>query len=278
PQQADLALSKGIDNARPNVGDTVTFTVSLTNQGPDAATGVSVRDLLPAGLTFLAAAPSQGSYASATGLWTVGTVAAGAAPTLTLQARVATAAPLTNTATVSAADQFDPVPGYNRARATETPQQADLALSKAVDNPTPNVGGLVTFTITLADRGPDPATNVQVTDLLPAGLTFSLADPSQGAYDPATGVWDVGTVTPGAPATLTLSAVVAAPGTLTNTATISAADQFDPSTANNSASASETAQQADLALAKAVSNRRPNVGDTITLTITLTNAGPDPAT
>ena len=51
-----------MSNATPNVGDQITFTVTLTNQRPDAATGVQVTDLLPAGLTFVSADPSQGTY------------------------------------------------------------------------------------------------------------------------------------------------------------------------------------------------------------------------
>ncbi len=76
------------------------------------------------------------------------------------------------------------------------------------------------------------------------------ANPSQGSYDNATGVWDVGTVSPGGPQTLSITATVVSPAAQTNTATISDADQFDPNTANNSASATETPQQADLVVSK----------------------------
>src|SRR5262245_27953876 len=77
-------------------------------------------------------------------------------------------------------DQPDPNPSNNSSSAAETPQQADLALTKPVSNPMPNVGDTITYTITLSDLGPDPATNVTVTDLLPTGLTFVSATPSQG--------------------------------------------------------------------------------------------------
>ena len=76
-QTADLSLTKTVDDPTPTVGDTVAFTLTLSNAGPDAATGVTVTDLLPAGLTFVSATPSQGTYAAATGLWTVGTVTTG---------------------------------------------------------------------------------------------------------------------------------------------------------------------------------------------------------
>jgi uncharacterized repeat protein (TIGR01451 family) len=118
---ADLAVTKTVSDATPNVGEQVTFTVMLTNNGPDPANGVGVTDLLPAGLTFVSASPSQGTYDSTAGLWTVGTVAVGTPQTLQLQATVVSPDPLTNTAAISDSDQVDPTPGNNTASATETP-------------------------------------------------------------------------------------------------------------------------------------------------------------
>src|SRR5262249_43275908 len=157
---------------------------------------------LPPGLNLIGGTPSQGSYDPVSGVWTVGTVAPGAPQTLQLVARVVSPAARTNTATISHSDQFDPDTGNNQASATQTPQRADLALAKSVSDATPNVGDTITFTVTLTDRGPDPATNVTVQDLLPAGLVFVSATPSQGSYDSTTGAWAVGTVTTATPQTL----------------------------------------------------------------------------
>jgi uncharacterized repeat protein (TIGR01451 family) len=219
------------------VGDTVTFTVTLSNAGPDAATNVAVADLLPAGLRFVSAAPSLGSYNSGTGLWSVGTLDGGANATLAIQATVVIPNAQTNTATINHADQFDPDTANNSASATETPQQADLALTKAVSDPTPNVGDTITFTLTLSDSGPDSATNVTISDLLPTGLQFVSASPSQGSYNSATGTWAVGTVAAATPQTLRIQAKVVSPAAQTNTAAVSHSDQFDPDPANNSATA-----------------------------------------
>jgi uncharacterized repeat protein (TIGR01451 family) len=251
PQASDLSLTKTASTTTPTVGANVTFTVTLTNAGPTAATGVMVRDQLPAGLTFVSATPSQGSYNSASGVWTVGTVAAAASPTLQITATVATVGDKTNTAQVSAADQTDPDSTPNnsnpneddQASVTVSPPVADLSLSKTVDNAMPMVGQLVLFTISVANAGPNTATGVAVGDLLAAGLSFASSMPSQGTYDGGTGVWTVGSLSNGATATLQIAATLTTPGRKTNTAQITASDQFDP----DSTPANDVAGEDDLA-------------------------------
>jgi uncharacterized repeat protein (TIGR01451 family) len=235
-QRADLTLNKTVSNPTPNVGDTITFTVDLADLGPDSATDVTVADLLPSGLRFVSASPSQGTYDSATGVWTVGTVSTSASQTLTIIAQVLSPASVANVASISQSDQFDPVTANNTSAATVSPQQADLAVSKTVDNATPRLGDTVNFTVKLTDTGPSNATGVQVTDLLPTGLTFISSNPTQGSYNPATGLWNVGAVADGADATLVVQARVVSPGTETNSATISHTDQFDPNAGNNTSS------------------------------------------
>ncbi|MFO0807784.1 MAG: SdrD B-like domain-containing protein [Gemmataceae bacterium] len=293
-QQIDLSLTKVVDNARPNVGQNVTFTIILRNAGPDAATNVAVADLLPAGLQFVSSNPSQGSYNSATGLWTIGTVASGGSATLQVVARVTTVGAKTNVAQVSQSDQFDPdsTPNNNvpteddQSNATVTPPIADLRLAKSVDNAAPNVGGIVTFTLALVNDGPNGATGVAVADTLPAGLQFVSATASQGSYDAAAGVWTIGAVANGAGATLQIQARVMLPGAITNMAQVSASDQFDPDstpgnndpTEDDQATATIGGQQIDLSLTKVVDNARPNVGQNVTFTIILRNDGPSGAT
>ena len=180
---SDLSVSKSVSNATPNVGDQITFTVTLSNQGPDAATNVQVTDLLPAGLTFVSATASQGTYTSGSGMWTVGTVSTGVSQTLIINALVASPSAKTNTAAISHADQFDPITANNTASATETPQQADLVVAKQVSDPTPSVGEQIVYTITVFNAGPNAATGVQVMDQLPAGVSFVADTASQGSYD-----------------------------------------------------------------------------------------------
>jgi uncharacterized repeat protein (TIGR01451 family)/fimbrial isopeptide formation D2 family protein len=284
PQYADLDVTKQVSDATPNVGDTITFTITVTNNGADTATGVTLSDTIHtlAGLRITGTPQANfGTFDQATGIWTIGTLNVGAIATLSIQAEVLP--PLAgvpqqqmNTASIRTADQYDPDPSNNTASATETPRYADLAVTKRVDDPAPNVGGQVTFTIEITNLGADPATGVEVRDLLPAGLTFVSAGPSSGTnYDPSTGIWTVGTLPVGGIRSLTMLALVAASGQFTNQAAVSATEVFDPDPSNDRGSATVTTREADLAVVKTVNDAAPNVGDTVTFTITVSNNGPD---
>ena len=74
-ESANLKVTKALTRSSPHVGELLTFNVIVANQGPSPATGVAVTEVLSAGLAFESAAPSQGSYDAATGLWTVGAIA-----------------------------------------------------------------------------------------------------------------------------------------------------------------------------------------------------------
>ncbi len=71
---ADLSVAVTADDATPDPGDTVTFTVTATNAGPDEATATKVSVELPVGLDFVSATPADGdgTYDTATDVWTIG--------------------------------------------------------------------------------------------------------------------------------------------------------------------------------------------------------------
>ncbi len=60
--QIDLSLTKTVDNATPDVGEDITFTITVSNAGPNDATGVRVRDLIPSGLPFVCSSTVSGTY------------------------------------------------------------------------------------------------------------------------------------------------------------------------------------------------------------------------
>src|SRR5207249_263752 len=105
-------------------------------------------------------------------------------------------------------------------------------------NATPLVGTNVTFTLTLTNNNAAPgvstATGVTVADALPSGMAYVSSSASQGSYSNVTNNWAVGTLAPGASATLTIVATVSTGGTKTNYAQVTTAGQIDTdSTPNN---------------------------------------------
>lgn len=102
----------------------------------------------------------------------------------------------------------------------------DLSLDKAISTSTPNIGDPIVFTLTVANDGNAPATNVEVTDLLPSGLTY-ISDNSANAYNSGTGIWTIPSIPVGGTATIDITASVDVDGVLTNTAEITRMDEVD---------------------------------------------------
>lgn len=275
----DLAVFKSVDDATPVAGQVVTFDVSVSNLSVSegTATGVEVTDLLPAGLTFVSATPSQGSYDETTGIWTVGSVGYESSAVLTLKASVdlgTEGSTLQNEARLTAVDQTDEDGGNDLSRVDVNPRGLDLEVTKSADVTSPFEGDLVTFTVTVSNLDASAtATGVEVSDVVPAGLTLQASTPGQGAYDSGTGVWTVGSLGSGTSATLTLQTVVdlgTAGTTLTNTATLSASDQLDDNGANDQGQAAVTVEGVDLAVSKAgIASKRE--GETVTFPVTVQN-------
>ncbi|MFD1614218.1 T9SS type B sorting domain-containing protein [Gelatiniphilus marinus] len=318
PAQADLVLSKSISatsSPTPNVGGTVTFEVTITNNGPDTATNVSASDLVPSGYTVTGGTINNGGVATGNQIdWTIASIANGASVTLSydvvVNAPTGTIGEYNNVAEITGSDQFDPTstPANDDGDQSEDdedsyiilPQTADLSIVKTVSNPTPNVGDVVTFTIRLSNAGTVSATGVSVQDILPVGYTNITNISGSGTETVANQIDWLGLTVPVGTDTLTLSfdATVAAPTGASdeyiNTVEITASDQFDPDSEPTSDSDTDdkgdglpdddeatvgvSIQQSDLSIVKTIDNTSPNVGDVVTFTLVITNAGPDVAT
>jgi uncharacterized repeat protein (TIGR01451 family) len=103
---ADLSLGVFVDNATPTAGEAAIITLSIMNGGVDPVTGIEVTSLVPAGLAFVSASPSAGTYDSSTGVWAVTSVDRG--ETLEITTTVKAVGTITVEAEVTAADQLDP--------------------------------------------------------------------------------------------------------------------------------------------------------------------------
>ena len=133
--QIDLELDKSVDQSNVNIGDTVNWTILVTNNQQNAnsnATGVTIRDTLPTGLTFVSSNATNGSYNNGTGLWTLtAPLAPGASATLTIVSTVQDAAAgssLLNIAQVASHNEsdFDSQPDNDDGDQSQDDEDAEL--------------------------------------------------------------------------------------------------------------------------------------------------------
>jgi len=288
--QADLTVVKTGPAVPVAGGATFDYQIDVTNLGPDPATNVVITDPLPPEVAFVAAASAQGGcgYDGATRTLTcgLGALAVNQTVTVTLTVRVVRDGMILNQVSVTA-DQVDPDPDNNDDATVVTGVPgADLELAKTVDEPNPDFNDVVTFTVTLFNRGPSVATGIQVTDVLPPELIFEGATPSAGSYDSGTGVWSVASLEVNASETLAIQARVRGLGTIDNTAEITAADQPDVDSTPGNGDPTEDDQATvsvvvdtlvELVLFKSVNPSLVQQGGRATYTLDLTNLGPSPA-
>ncbi|MBO9583913.1 MAG: DUF11 domain-containing protein [Flavobacterium sp.] len=172
-KQADLSVAKTVDNAFPNVGDTVIFTLTASNLGPNDATGVQVTELLQSGYTFVSATAATGTtYNSTSGLWTIGNLANGGIAVLTVTAKVNASGNYTNSAAISG-NQSDPVNTNNNQSVTPIPVNKIVAVKDDFTaNPVSTLGGILSNVISNDLFNGQPVN--------PANVTISLVNAPSG--------------------------------------------------------------------------------------------------
>jgi uncharacterized repeat protein (TIGR01451 family) len=239
---ADLVANKIGPSSVPT-NTPITYTITITNNGPNAAVNVTLTDVLPFGTTFNALVPAAG--------WSCTTPAVGATGTVTctrlsmpIGADVfsltinspSTAGIINNNVSVTSANEGSPG-NESGGAGTNVIGVADLAITKT-GPPTAVTGGQISYTITVTNNGPNPSTNTTVTDTLPAGVTFASVTPSQGFCSGTTTVTcNLLTLNNGANATITLVVnVTASTGPIVNTATVDSTET-DPTPLDTSATA-----------------------------------------
>jgi len=273
-------------------GNTITYTQVLTNTGTSTATGATFTEATPANTTFVSITPPAGwtctpapppvSCQNAAG------VAGGASATFTVKYNVNALTPsgtmITDTATVNATNQSF---GANSATATDvvaTATQADLALSTAATPPSVFAGNDITYTQTITNNGPAPASTVSFTEATPPNTTFQsvLAPAGWTCTTPAVG--STGNVNCSVPtlavnATADIVVVVNVPstvaaGSITANSSVTATTS-DPTAANNSTTVVTPVTVAcDLAITNSGTPSPVAAGGQITYTQVVTNSGP----
>ncbi len=176
--EANLNITNTATSSPLNVGQTGTFTLNITNNGPDTATNIQIKDILPNG--FTARLPTQGTYNSSTGVWTITSLTSGQTATLTFTGPITAAMAGTNITNTATATWTEYPSTTTIPNSTIYVKEANVAISQTGGNYS---GNTVTFIVTATNNGPDNATNINIKDLIPAGLTGVYVTPSVGTYN-----------------------------------------------------------------------------------------------
>ena len=272
---SDLAIVKQVNVSQANFNDLVRWKLSVSNNGPDVATGVVVTDILPEGFIYVDSILEKGSYSD--GVINIGRLAVGERVILEIICKVENTGRFVNIANVTG-NEFDYDLSNNRANASVLVNPAcDMEVEKTVNESNPNYRDNVTWSIVVRNNGPDVAHDVIVNDVLPGSLIW-ISDDSNGKYNPRTGIWTIAQLNHGVEIRLNIVAMVNGTGITQNNVSVTARE-FDYDLSNNNASEIvEVNKTADVSIVKIVDDSNPLYGNLITWTLIAKNNGPDKAT
>ncbi len=276
---ADLSISQADSPDPVYIGDVVTYTLTVENNGPSYARNVVVTDNIAGSMNVEDASPA--CVISGNGIsCALGTMVVGASEQITVTARTGGHFTTARTATATAAvtsDTSDPTPSNTDIETTTILPHADLALGKtAFPNPIA-AGETMTYTLVITNWGPSDAENVLLTDTLPSTVTFGSVSSNGGVCSGTTDIscswsslWAYFT------AEVTIVVTPTETGTLVNTASVSAAiPATDRDTTNNTASiAVPVTLRTDVGVDMTAAPEPVVAGEIVTFTVTAIGYGP----
>ncbi|MGC2531216.1 MAG: hypothetical protein WA639_26005, partial [Candidatus Acidiferrum sp.] len=250
-QGADLSMTQVASTTATAPGTTITYTETVTNSGPNAATGAVLYQQTPPNTTFASMTPPTGWTCTSPAVGATGTVLCSATAAVnantttgnftfvvTVNAAAAAGTSIINSADVTSqtTDSDDSNNATTTSVLVEITGDADLSLAMTV-SPTPVfISSNLTYTIQVQNLGLANTTTGTLTDTIPAGATLVSANATQGSCSgTSTVTCALGVITRGSTITVAITLTApATPTTLTNTASVSSSTT-DPVSANNSA-------------------------------------------
>jgi uncharacterized repeat protein (TIGR01451 family) len=293
--QSDYGIALTASPDPVNAGTNLTWTMTVTNNGPSTGMTASVSLPLPAGTTFVSLGAPAGWSCSSPAFGTNGAVTCSLTASMnpstqavfTVVSKVDSSTPsgttLSATATVSSPDDMFPI-NDSATAGVQTTTLSDLAVTKIVVPATNFPGSALQYTIIVSNSGPSDAAAVTMTDVLPPALRFtsivspggwSCTTPAPGANGAVT--CSIASMAAGSNATFTLNVTIdpatPAGATISNTAQTGSSTP-DANSANNSATAQVVvAAPANVTASKSVNGAIHGEGSQVTYTIVLTNTG-----
>lgn len=274
---ADLSVTLS-GPASVNEGEDSIYSATVSNAGPDGATGVALTDQVPASFTFDPGRSTTGCFQSgAVVTCSLLNIPVGFRLVPQIAFKTSTTGTFTNTVSVSG-NESDPTPADNTASAQSTvapPAAADMAVSWS--GPSSLYQGQAFFEqLSVFNQGPDSSGGGTVTLAIPPGVTpgFSGCSSAGSGY---TCMLDVGSRPPGTGEVFRLQMTATELGQFVLSADVTSSVQ-DPNPSNNSASTTvNVSASADLDLTSTATPNPVVAGHKVTVTVQVTNNGPSPA-
>ncbi len=294
---AILTTQKSADKSIVSVGDTITYTTTITNTGNTAATNITFTSAIPASITFIPNSftingVQQSGAQPALGV-TIPNIAPGETVTVTFQVNVISVPPsnsIMGNDTILYSYTVDPngtpiTTSISTNIVTNPVLDAMITMVKSVDQTLVTLGDTITYTTILTNSGNTNATNITFTDLIPDGTTFitdsvTIDGITQIGLNPNTGI-TIGLIAPNS--SISIAFQVTATSTpvqnpIVNSATASytfIADPNAPIVSRNVTSNTvfTTINTANILSLKQVDKSFSHIGDTLTYTVVLTNNG-----
>lgn len=172
PTAADLAVTISVTPTQPLYGHFITYTIVVTNLGPDEAHDIKIKEGLPAEVKIVDWIATLGSYDPLTKVWAYSKLADGTTATLTITAQAnacpSDGSPLLNTAARVESEPTDANPDNDTSAVWLTVRCADLAITEAIrPQGWLTTGSRLDYLITVTNRGPFTATGVTISSILP---------------------------------------------------------------------------------------------------------------
>ncbi|GIV98406.1 MAG: hypothetical protein KatS3mg057_3063 [Herpetosiphonaceae bacterium] len=178
--QVDLSIDMSDDPDPLLLGNLLQYTIVVSNTGPSDAVDVIVTDALPSGVIFVGASTGCNEDTPGSVICTIGSLASGASNTLLISVQPTVDGVFSNTVSVTSSPyNSDTVTSNNTAtEQTTVVGYANLAVSQSASSSTVNATDLLTYTLSVANSGPNSARSITVTDALPDGTGFISASGS----------------------------------------------------------------------------------------------------
>ena len=229
---ADLSVIKLINNSNPNYNDLIKWTIIVSNNGPNMATGVIVNDLLPKSVEYISSYLSKGFYNPVNGIWDVGNLNAGEKLQLNIVSKIVKTGDITNVVNVKGNEKDSNLTNNHFEKSVHVKPAADLSIEKSVSKQEVNINDLIEYVIEITNNGPDSAENIKVSELLNPNLKVISFESTKGNFNNTNNVLTIDSLAYGEKVRLTINAAANACGKFENKVAVSS-DTFDYDKSNN---------------------------------------------